>query len=52
VLVDDEGQVVASHAGLNKAELNALSAMIAKHLGRDAIIAAPEGDGVPAWRPG
>ncbi len=52
VLVDDEGRVVAGHAGLNKAELNALAAKVAEHLGRKPMVVAPEDDGVPAWRPG
>lgn len=42
---------MAGHASPIEAELNALGATIAEHLGREPVVMAPD-DGVPAWRPG
>lgn len=51
-LVDEQGVIRATHAGLNKAALNNLAADIAEHLGRAAVTVAPPDDGRPIFRPG
>ncbi|MBI2939257.1 MAG: TlpA family protein disulfide reductase [Chloroflexi bacterium] len=51
-LVDRAGIVLASHAGVNKTELNGLAARLAGLIGERPVVIAPPDDGKPAFRPG
>ncbi len=51
-LVEQSGQIGQVSAGFRKADLNELSAAIARALGREPIVVAPADDGKPAFRPG
>lgn len=51
-LIDSDGIVEAASVGFSKADLNDMSARVAKHLGRAAEVVAKDDDGGPPFMPG
>ena len=52
ILVDGGGLVRWVGMGLNKESLNTIALEIGLRLGRDPVMVAPPGDGIPVFRPG
>jgi peroxiredoxin len=51
-LVGPDGRVEFSTYGFAKTDLNELAARVAKHVGADPVVIAPQGDGRPDFKPG
>jgi peroxiredoxin len=51
-LVDQDGRVVSSEVGFDKAGLNSIAAAMFQNTGADPLTIAPQYDGAPAWKPG
>ena len=50
--IGPDGRVEFSTYGFAKTDINELAERVAKHLGREPVIVAPEGDGTPDFKPG
>lgn len=51
-LTDPRGRMVYSTYGFSKDDLNELAALVAKSVGAEPVVIAPEDDGRPAFKPG
>jgi peroxiredoxin len=51
-LIDQAGQIIQSSVGFSRADLNAMSETVARHVGADPVIISEADDGAPDLKPG